>query len=455
MPDTLLDSAEAAHNPAALANQLVHERAADIVELLNEQTPEVAASVLQHLPPERAIEVLDQSGLDHGPEIVSALPRDTALALLTGVSADRLADLFRQLGEPHRTELLDRLDPDTKSTIQHLLAYPPDTAGAIMTTEFVSVPATYTVQQTLDHIRKVERTRETVYAIYVLDPHTQKLAQVVTLRRLITGEPSAPVLSVALPRRPVTVGSLTDREDVGEIDDGVLASALEDASAEMDTYLASRYSVPVKTHARFLAGLCCDIARYRLSGSETAETNPIRIRYRDAIRFLVEQHHWMTNEQFSASVGAVWHAPDSQIYPELRRMEGDGLVEATELPSGGRRTKREYRGIARAGWIGDYMDPFTFLDIFSTRGGNNGTGWFEPEYVEMLRRANAEPDPAKRYQLLANAEAYMLDAQPVIPLYTGSTSWLKKPYVMGMYANPITIHPWKYVYIEHDPSKWE
>jgi len=121
------------------------------------------------------------------------------------------------LGEPHRTELLDRLDPDTNSTIQHLLAYPPDTAGAIMTTEFVSVPATYTVQQTLDHIRKVERTRETVYAIYVLDPGTKKLTQVVTLRRLITGEPHAPVLSVALPRRPVTVGSLTDREDVARL----------------------------------------------------------------------------------------------------------------------------------------------------------------------------------------------------------------------------------------------
>src|SRR3954469_5447870 len=206
MPDTLLDPAEAAHNPAAFATQLANERAADIVELLNEQTPEVAASILQHLPTERVIEVLDQPGLDHGPEIVAALPRDTALALLTGVSADRLADLFRQLDEPHRTELLDRLDPDTNSTIQHLLAYPPDTAGSIMTTEFVSVAATYTVQQTLDHIRKVERTRETVYAIYVLDPGTQKLAQVVTLRRLITGEPHAPVLSVALPRRPVTVG---------------------------------------------------------------------------------------------------------------------------------------------------------------------------------------------------------------------------------------------------------
>lgn len=48
-------------------------------------------------------------------------------------------------------------------------------------------------------------------------------------------------------------------------------------------------------------------------------------------------------KQFSSSVGFVWHAPDSQIYPELRRMESAGLVEARELPSGGRRTKREYR----------------------------------------------------------------------------------------------------------------
>src|SRR5690348_5793817 len=168
MHDTLLDPTQATRSPAAFANQLADERAADIVEVLNEQTPEVAASVLQHLPPERAIEVLDQPGLDWGPEIVSALPRDMALTLLAGVSADRAADLFRQFDEPHRSELLSRLDPDTKGTLQRLLAYPPDTAGSIMTTEFVSVPATYTVQQTLDHIRQVERTRETVYAIYVL-----------------------------------------------------------------------------------------------------------------------------------------------------------------------------------------------------------------------------------------------------------------------------------------------
>jgi len=43
----------------------------------------------------------------------------------------------------------------------------------------------------------------------------------------------------------------------------------------------------------------------------------------------------------------------------------------------------------------------------------------------------------------------------LLPLYTPATNWLKKPYVKGMYANPVTLHPWKFVYIEHDPSKWD
>ncbi|SKG69621.1 PadR-like family transcriptional regulator [Mycobacteroides abscessus subsp. bolletii] len=63
-------------------------------------------------------------------------------------------------------------------------------------------------------------------------------------------------------------------------------------------------------------------------------------------------------KQFSTSVGFIWYAPDSQIYPELRRMEEEGLVAATEVPSGGRRTKREYRvtdeGVSRfRGWVND------------------------------------------------------------------------------------------------------
>jgi magnesium transporter len=204
-------------NPAFLAASMLEERAPDIVEALNDMPPELAVAVLLHLPPDRAIEVLDQPGLEREPELVTLMPREAAAGLLAGVSADRVADIFHQVKEPHCSELLDLLDPDTKVNIRRLLEYPKDTAGSIMTTEFASVPSTYTVRQTLDYIRHVESSRETVYAIYVLDPLTRKLVKTITLRRLITGDPEAPVLSVARPGRLITAAPLMDREDVARL----------------------------------------------------------------------------------------------------------------------------------------------------------------------------------------------------------------------------------------------
>ena len=204
-------------NPSFLAASMIEERAPDIVEALNDMPSELAVAVLIHLPPDRAIEVLDQPGLEREPELVTLMAREAAAKLLAGVSADRLADIFRQVREPHCSELLDLLDPDTRVNIRRLLEYPKDTAGSIMTTEFASVPSTYTVQQTLDYIRHVESSRETVYAIYVLDPLSKKLVRTITLRRLITGNPQAPVLSVARPGRLITATPLMDREEVARL----------------------------------------------------------------------------------------------------------------------------------------------------------------------------------------------------------------------------------------------
>jgi len=204
-------------NPASLAASMIDERAPDIVEALNDMPPELAVAVLLHLPPDRAIEVLDQPGLEREPELITLMPRTVAAKLLAGVSADRLADIFRQVKEPHCSELLDLLDPGTRVNIRRLLEYPKDTAGSIMTTEFASVPSTYTVGQALDYIRHVESSRETVYAIYVLDPLSKKLVKTITLRRLITGDPEAPVLSVARPGRLITATPLMDREDVARL----------------------------------------------------------------------------------------------------------------------------------------------------------------------------------------------------------------------------------------------
>jgi oligopeptide transport system substrate-binding protein len=119
------------------------------------------------------------------------------------------------------------------------------------------------------------------------------------------------------------------------------------------------------------------------------------------------------------------------------------------------RKKLEFTGLARAGWVGDYMDPFTFLNLFYGVKNDSSTGWSNPKYDKLLDEANTELDEMKRYEKLALAEFMMIQEQPVLPLQTQATNWIKKPYVKGMYPNPGTLHAWKFVYIERDPSKWD
>lgn len=119
------------------------------------------------------------------------------------------------------------------------------------------------------------------------------------------------------------------------------------------------------------------------------------------------------------------------------------------------RKKLEYSGVARAGWIGDYMDPFSFLNLFYSEKNDSSTGWWDKKYDDMLDAANRELDEMKRFEKLALAEFMMIQEQPVIPLQTQATNWIKKPYVKGLYPNPGTLHSWKFVYIENDPAKWD
>lgn len=116
--------------------------------------------------------------------------------------------------------------------------------------------------------------------------------------------------------------------------------------------------------------------------------------------------------------------------------------------------KVDYNGFARRGWVGDYMDPYTFLGLYYSKANEGGTGWWDPKYDKMLDDANNTVDTQKRFEKLARAEFYISQQQIIIPLGTSGTSWLKKPYVKGMYPNPGTLHTWKFVYIEPDQSKW-
>lgn len=80
--------------------------------------------------------------------------------------------------------------------------------------------------------------------------------------------------------------ALTDRANLGVVDDTVLAGALAEADAEIDPYLAPRHVLPLASVPKILTGFACDIARYRLCGAGVTETDEIRNRYKDAVRFL-------------------------------------------------------------------------------------------------------------------------------------------------------------------------
>lgn len=190
---------------------------ADRVERLNALDTEEAARILASLPQQKAVHVLSRPELHNAADIVAAMPVDLAARLLNVTANDRVADILQEMDEDVRGAIVARLDSTTGLAIRSLMGYPPRTAGAIMTTEFVSVPDSWTVGQTLEHVRQVERSRETVYAIYVLDSVTHALTHVVTLRRLINGREDASILTVAQMGDPITAPPLMKQEDIARL----------------------------------------------------------------------------------------------------------------------------------------------------------------------------------------------------------------------------------------------
>ena len=133
------------------------------------------------------------------------------------MSADQQADLFRELPPDDRERLLPLLNPHTRRGLTLLLQYEPDTAGGMMTTEFLTVAADTTAAGTMELIRRVSGNKETVYAIYVTDPATQALMHVVSLRELVMADPATLMGKVGTARTVLSVRPHTDREDVARL----------------------------------------------------------------------------------------------------------------------------------------------------------------------------------------------------------------------------------------------
>lgn len=104
--------------------------------------------------------------------------------------------------------------------------------------------------------------------------------------------------------------------------------------------------------------------------------------------------------------------------------------------------------ISTARWVGDFIDPVTFLDMFVPDGSNNWTGWADPEYARLINGAADERDPAARFARFQHAEARLLEASPIAPVFFGVRSYLIHPAVRGWEPALLGFHQYKMVYLQ-------
>jgi len=104
--------------------------------------------------------------------------------------------------------------------------------------------------------------------------------------------------------------------------------------------------------------------------------------------------------------------------------------------------------ISRAGWIGDYPDPNTFLDMMISGGGNNRTGWNNPDYDQLIAKAATLADQHERFQTFQQAEQILDREAPLMPIYTYTRVALQDPSVQNWFSNILDHHPYKYVYLQ-------
>lgn len=104
--------------------------------------------------------------------------------------------------------------------------------------------------------------------------------------------------------------------------------------------------------------------------------------------------------------------------------------------------------LGRMGWIGDFADPFTFLEVFSKYNGNNHSNWSSESFDRLLETANSQADPDRRLSILKEAEQILVEEVPAIPIYVYSRTELLKPYLRGYWGNLRNYHPLKWMYID-------
>ncbi len=199
----------------SVTHKRLHElHPADVADILEQLSPSQRASVFAHLDNEAAAETISELEDAFQADVIDDLSERRASDLLAEMDPDDAADIIGDLPYDKAERLLRLMGVEDAGAIRSLLGYKEKTAGGIMTPEVTVVSERMTVEEVIEHLRRVSEERETIYYVYVVEEE-QRLTGVISLRDLLLAQPATTVAELA-ERDLFTANPDDDQEDVAE-----------------------------------------------------------------------------------------------------------------------------------------------------------------------------------------------------------------------------------------------
>ncbi len=204
-------------SPHSVAAETEEIHAADLADVVEALPRESVIALLSALPANRAADVLEYLSDDLRTAVLEEMSTPQAARLVAEMTPDDRADALEELEEETYEDILSTIPRAAREETERLLAYDQDTAGGLMTTEFISVPEQTTVEDALASVRRIARAgrREAMHAIYTTDERG-RLKGVLSLRELLAAAEGAKIADIAW-EEVVSVAASADREEVVQL----------------------------------------------------------------------------------------------------------------------------------------------------------------------------------------------------------------------------------------------
>ncbi|MFY9779105.1 MAG: CBS domain-containing protein [Candidatus Baltobacteraceae bacterium] len=193
-------------------NRLSRLHPSELAEIISDLSSQDASRVFRTLDDETAADALEHLDHDVQKTIIEDLGTERAADIIEEMDSDDAADLLAELSEERQAELLAEMEPETAGELRDLVKYDEDTAGGLMTTDYVWIYPHRTVAATIDKIREIAPESEFIYYLYVTDER-RKLLGVVSLRTLLLALPTG-FIHKLMDTDLVSVAADTSAEDV-------------------------------------------------------------------------------------------------------------------------------------------------------------------------------------------------------------------------------------------------